>query len=171
MVMRYSSAGKAWVCMLVAAAIISVAPMSAGARQGAQGTASLKTKLARILNRSGYTYTRAADNVWTVDFKGDSLSEFHLFITSTEDLVIIGAVVAKKGVMRVTPEMMRRLLKLTHDLDRAKIGFDKDDDLFVRVDVSGRLFDDQEFKANIEQVAAVTDRVFREIKPFIRAQR
>ena len=164
--MNYSGAGKAWCCICVAAAIISIAPLNAGAQQG-----STQAKLARILDRSGYSYTKAAENVWTVTFKGNSLSEFPVFITSAEDVVVIGAVVAKKEDMRVTTEMMRLLLKLTHDLDRTKIGFDDDDDLFARVEISSRVFDDQEFKVNIEQVAAVTDRVHREIKPFLKAQR
>jgi hypothetical protein len=136
--------------------------------QGAQKSSSA-TKLAQILDQSGYTFTKAADNVWVIPFKGKALTEFSVFITSVEDIVVIGAVVAEKKNMKVTPEMMQKLLRLTHNLDRVKIGFDDEEDLFVRVEVSARVLDTEEFKANTEQVAAAADEVFAAIKPFVTA--
>jgi hypothetical protein len=124
-------------------------------------------KLAQILERSGYTYKKAADNVWVVNFHGSSLSDIDVFVTSAENLVVIGAVVAPKKSMKVTPEMMHKLLRLAHDIDRVKIGFDDDEDLFVRSEVAARLFDLDEFKSDIEQVAAGTDKVHAAIKSYL----
>ena len=124
-------------------------------------------KLAGLLERSGYSYKKAADNVWVVTFKGNSLADINVIVTSVEGLIVMGAVVAEKKSMQVTPEMMRKLLKLSHEIDRVKIGLDSDDDLFVRSEVSARLFDLEEFKSDMQQVSAASDQVHAAIKPFL----
>src|SRR5712691_6548573 len=112
---------RVWMCLLVTT-IASGVLLDAQALPGRQAKtdARLVAKLAQILEQSGYTYRKAAENVWVVNFKGKSLSEINVFVTSAEDLVVMGAVVAPKKSMRVTPEMMFKLLRLVHDIDRVK---------------------------------------------------
>ena len=155
--------------LLMMAVIVTSAALQAEARWPAQAKNDPQTvaRLAGILERSGYAYKKAADNVWVVNFKGDSLADINVIVTSADDLIIMGVVVAEKSTMRVTPEMMRKLLKLTHEIDRVKIGLDSDDDLFVRAEVNGRLFDLEEFKSDMKQVAAASDKVHTAIKPFL----
>ncbi len=159
---------KAWMWLLVMTIASGVLP-DAQARPLRQSKADARVvaKLAQILERSGYTYRKAADNVWVVNFKGKSLSDINVFVTSAEDLVVMGAVVAAKKSMRVTAEMMFKLLRLVHDIDRVKIGFDDDEDLFVRAEVAARIFDLDEFKSDMEQVAAGTDKVHAAIKTYL----
>ena len=151
------------------AMILSSVSLNAHARPPRQSKsdAQVVSKLAQILERSGYTYKKAADNVWVVNFHGNSLTDIDVFVTSAENLVVIGAVVAPKKSMKVTPEMMHKLLRLAHDIDRVKIGLDDDEDLFVRSEVAARLFDLEEFKSDIEQVAAGTDKVHAAIKTYL----
>jgi len=59
-------------------------------------------------------------------------------------------------------------LKFNHRVDRVKIGLDDDGDTFVRVDLSLRVLDAQEFKLNVEQVAAGADEVFAGIQTFLK---
>ena len=155
--------------MVVVAALVASAALKAEARGRSQARSDTQTvaKLAGILERSGSPYRKAADNVWVVNFKGKSLAEINVFVTSAEGLVVMGAVVAEKKAMQVTPEMMRRLLKLAHEIDRVKIGFDSDDDLFVRAEVNARLFDLEEFKSDMQQVSAAGDKIHAAIKPFL----
>jgi hypothetical protein len=157
------------VMILTMATIVTSILLQADARRLSQAKSDPQTvaKLAQILERSGYTYKKAADNVWVANFKGDSLADIHVIVTSAEGLIVMGVVVAEKSTMQVTPEMMRKLLKLTHEIDRVKIGFDNDDDLFVRAEVSARLFDLEEFKFDMQQVAAASDKVHAAIKPFV----
>ena len=149
------------------AAIVASAALRAEARTQTKSDPRTVAKLAGILERSGYAYRKAADNIWVVNFKGSSLAEINVFVTSAEDLVVMGTVVAEKNAMQVTPEMMRKLLKLAHEIDRVKIGFDSDDDLFVRSEVSARLFDLEEFKSYMQQVSAASDKIHAAIKPFL----
>ena len=157
------------VMILMLATIVANTGLQTDAHRLAQAKSDPQTiaKLAQILERSGYTYKKAADNVWVANFKGDSLTDIHVIVTSAEGLIVMGVVVAEKSAMQVTPEMMRKLLKLTHEIDRVKIGFDNDDDLFVRAEVSARLFDLEEFKFDMQQVAAASDKVHAAIKPFV----
>ena len=124
-------------------------------------------KLALVLERSGYAYKKATENVWVVSFKGKSLADINVFVTSVEGLVVMGAVVAPKSSMKVTGEMMFKLLRLVHDIDRVKIGFDDDEDLFLRAEVSSKCFEVEEFKSNMEQVSAGTDKVHAAIKSYL----
>ncbi|MEN3333238.1 MAG: hypothetical protein V7641_2603 [Blastocatellia bacterium] len=155
--------------ILMMAMMVTSAVLKADAGRLLQAKSDPQTvaRLAGILERSGYTYKKAADNVWLVNFKGNSLADINIIVTSAEGLIIMGVVVAEKSTMQVTPEMMRKLLKLTHEIDRVKIGFDNDDDLFVRSEVSARLFDLEEFKFDMQQVAAGSDKVHAAIKPFV----
>ena len=125
------------------------------------------SKLAQILEQSGYPYKKAADNVWVVSFKGRSKADIPVFVTSAENLIVMGTVVAPKASMRVTPEMMFKLLRIVHDIDRVKIGFDDDEDLFLRAEVPNKCFDVEAFKSSMDQISAGTDKVYAAIKTYL----
>jgi hypothetical protein len=124
-------------------------------------------KLAQILEKSGYPYKKAAENVWVVSFKGKSMADISVLVTSVENLIVMGAVVAPKSSMKVTPEMTFKLLRLVHDIDRVKIGFDDDEDLFVRAEVNSRCFEVEEFKSSMEQISAGADKIHAAIKSYL----
>ena len=63
--------------------------------------------------------------------------------------------------------MMKKLLGLNEQLDRVKIGLDKEGDVFVRIDLSIRILDKQELKENLDQAAAAANDVFAALKPFL----
>lgn len=127
-------------------------------------------KTVQLLEGSGYGYTKAQGNVWVIKFKGQQLTEFPVIVIYSENMLILVSVVAEKKDYRVTPELMQKLLALNDDLDRVKVGIDKDDgDLFVRIDLSLRVVDDQEFKANLEQISAAVDETYAVLKPFLAA--
>ena len=122
------------------------------------------SKLAQILEQSGYPYKKAADNVWVVSFKGKSKSDIQIFVTSAENLIVMGTIIAAKASMKVTPDLMFKLLRIVHDIDRVKIGFDDDEDLFLRAEVTNKCFDVEIFKSSMDQIAAGTDKVHAAIK-------
>lgn len=135
----------------------------------AQARESPPALIARLLDQSGYTFTKAADGVWAVGFRGKAFSEFNVVVTSQQDLIVLFVIVAGKKEFNASPELMARLLKLNSDLDRVKIGIDEDGDAFVRIDLSARVLDLQEMKTNIEQAAAAADEAYGAIKPYLTA--
>src|SRR5438876_12272604 len=106
--------------------IITILAMNAASAQTRAGVSG--QRIPQLLEQSGYRYSKAGDNVWTIKFTGKSLSEFQVLVTSAQGIVVLGVVVAKKDEIKLTPQLMHNILKLTHNLDRAKIGFDDDDD-------------------------------------------
>ena len=151
--------------LMIGASLSHIA--SAASRPQAKTNPQVVAKLAQILDRSGYPYKKAADNIWVIDFKGKSLPAFSVFVTSAESLIVMGAVVAPKASMKVTPEMMFKLLRIVHDIDRVKIGFDDDEDLFLRAEVNAKCFEVEEFKSSMEQISAGVDQVHAAIKSYL----
>jgi hypothetical protein len=159
---------KAIVPVLMTLVVASImTPASANPRPQTKTDPQIVSKLAQILEKSGYSYRKAADNVWVVTFKGKSKADIQVFVTSAEHLVVMGTVVAAKASMKVTPEMMFKLLRLVHDIDRVKIGFDDDEDLFLRAEVTSKCFDVEDFKSSMDQISAGTDKVYAAIKTYL----
>jgi hypothetical protein len=152
--------------------IILMTPSNVAARAEV-GYSQVKTdpqvvaKLAQILDKSGYPYRKATDNIWVVSLKGKSITDMDVFISSAETLIVMGVVIATKSKLRLTPEMMFKVLRLVHDIDRVKIGFDADEDLFLRAEFNSKCLDVEEFKSTIAQVANGSDLLHAAIKPFL----
>ena len=75
--------------------------------------------------------------------------------------------VAKKAQMNRSQDLLLTLLRQDHEYDYVKVGLDRDDDLFVRIDSNARLLDLQEFKATVEQVAHSADDLYKQVRPFL----
>ena len=137
--------------------------------QGSTATAQNKpsAKVAALLEETGYSYSKAADTVWSIQFEGKSLPNFNVIASAPKDVLVLFTVVAKKDTLKLTPDAMQKLLQLNSRLDRVKIGIDEDGDLFVRTDLSVRVLDAREMKENIEQVAAATDVVYAAVRSSI----
>ncbi len=147
--------------------------LAAGAPARRQATPSQSTapvaRVTQLLAECSYQYTKAAEAVWVVPFQGKSLGSFKVIVTTQQGMLVVFVIVASKADLNLTPEAMEKLLKFNHRVDRVKIGLDDDGDTFVRVDLSLRVLDAQEFKLNVEQVAAGADEVFAGIQTFLKS--
>jgi hypothetical protein len=112
-------------------------------------------------------YRKTGEDTWVINYPGKATSNLQILVASGSDFVVLGVVVAVKKDMRVTSDLMFKLLRLSHSVDYVKIGFDDDEDLFVRTEVKTKLLDAQEFKSNVEIVAAAAERVHSEIGSFL----
>lgn len=155
----------------LAAALVLLLVAQITPAQQAATQAKIPAKLPELLEASGYNYTKAKENVWTIPFKGKSLTQFSVFVAYSAGLVVVGAVPAEKRQLKVTPDLLHQLLKFNDDLDRVKVAIDSDGDISVRIDSSLRVLDAEEFKAVVEQVAAAADEVYAGIRPFLIAAR
>lgn len=124
-------------------------------------------KITRLLEQSGYTYTKTADNIWAIPFHGKALPDFDVFITQEKGVVVTLVLVAEKNQFKADPDLMRSLLRMNDDIDRVKISIGKEGRLTVRIDASLRLLDQEEFKGNVEQVASAADMTGRALKPYL----
>jgi hypothetical protein len=131
-------------------------------------TGQSSAKIAQLLKQSGYTYKQAADNVWVIKIDGKILKNYDALVATNEDVVVIGVVMANKKDFKPSDDLFFKLLKLNHEKDFMKIGFDNDDDLFVRTEQKVRNLDLEEFKSLVEQVKAAADLLYSEIKPSLK---
>lgn len=133
-------------------------------------TAQTSAKVEQWLKQSGFNFTKAADSIWLVKSKGNVLQDFNTLIATNEGVVVIGVVMANKKDFKMSQDLLFKILKLNHDNDFVKIGFDNDDDLFVRSERKVRTLDFEEFKACYGEVIAAADSLYTEIKPFLNAK-
>jgi hypothetical protein len=158
---------SALVILISLSVALSAPVMSTPAHANGKIAATIDT----LLGQSDYSYAKKTNNVWSIDFRGKSLSNFKVVISTGPDLVVMFVTVVPRKDIQVTPEAMQKLLKLNNNLDRVKIGFDADEDISVRIDLSDRVLDLQELKTNVEQLAASADVVYGAMMPFLNAGR
>jgi hypothetical protein len=132
-----------------------------------QPTDEVATKIAELLDQSGYAYTKHSDTTWSIKRQGINLSQFKVVVAAGPHIMVTFVTVVEKAQMNGSEDMLRMLLRQDHEYDYAKVGLDADDDLFVRIDSDPRLLDLRSFKGTIEQVANTADEVYKKVRPFL----
>jgi hypothetical protein len=161
--------------MAAAAALTCLGPLSVQAQVsdavGAAAQASQAAdaaKVEKLLKASGYTYTTHSANTWSVEFDRKNLGKFRVIVSTGSDLVVTFVILAKQAAIDKTPQLLETLVSSNHDYDYAKIGLDKDGDMFVRIDSPLRLIDAKELKSIIGQVANASDELFGKVSGSIK---
>jgi hypothetical protein len=91
-----------------------------------------------------------------------------VILSSGSDILVTFVIMAKKAGIQKTPQLLDALATANNDYDYAKIGLDKDGDMFVRVDMPLRILDAAELKQIIDQVANASDELYPKIKAWIK---
>jgi hypothetical protein len=149
--------------------------MLAGAADAQQPVAPRSTessvaKVQRLISGSGYANRHPNATVWVIAATGPSIGKYDVFVAVSGDIVVIGAVVAKKSRIPQTPAVLQELLRCNHDIDYVKVGLDGDGDAFARIEVRAQTLEAKEFKQDMDQVTAATDAVYSRIKPYLLSQ-
>jgi hypothetical protein len=108
--------------------------------------------------------------IWTITRRAEHLKEFDVILMVKNGVLISFVTVAPKSSIRRTPDLMEKMLKMNYEYDSVKIGFDEDDDAYVRIDQRLRVVDAQEFNQIIEQVSSVADALYGAMKPYFTAK-
>lgn len=108
--------------------------------------------------------------IWTITRKAEHLKEFDVILMVKNGVLISFVTVAPKSSVKRTPELMEKMLKMNYEYDSVKIGFDEDDDAYVRVDQRLRVVDPQEFNLIVDQVSSVADALYAALKPYFVAK-
>lgn len=133
------------------------------------GTKNVAGKIGQFIEKGGGKYTKFSDTVWTVAYQGTSLKNFDVMVGTLPDteLFVMSVTIAKKKDIRLTQDLLYKLLQYNDMADYVKSGFDEEGNLFLRADLNGRLIDLQEFNAVIEQLAAASDDLHKQIKAWV----
>lgn len=126
-------------------------------------------KIAQMLEASEQTYTKTSDGIWVVKFKGNHRPDIAVVTIYAKGMLIFVAGVAEKGEFKPSLELMQKLLGLNDSMDRVKVMIDERGDIALRLDLTLRVVDQQEFNANLEQISAAADETYGVVKPFLLA--
>lgn len=158
---------KSYFTRIVILALLVTLPSSVLARalttkSSTQSKEASVAKVIQLLQDSGYTHRKTGDNTWVIERAGKTM-----LVAAGAEFLVLGIIVAVKKNMRVSADLEFKLLKLNHNLDYVKVGFDDDDDLFVRTEVRIRQIDLPGFKAMVEDVDSGAVKTQNEVKPFL----
>jgi hypothetical protein len=131
-------------------------------------TAQCTSKTTDYVNASGYKITVAKPcAMWFItvalDIPRNGLQGLVL-IAEQSDMVIIGTVVRPKATLDTSASTLLKLMRLSNDLDYAKIGIDNDGDLFVRVELRTRMLDAAGFKTAVQDVVSASAKAYAATK-------
>jgi hypothetical protein len=121
-----------------------------------------------MLKQTGYAYTTHNATTWSVDLNRKNIGKIRVILSTGSDIVVTFVIVAKQAAIQKTPQMLNALLTANNDYDYAKIGLDKDGDLFVRIDTLLRTIDAPALKDVITQVANASDELYPKISAWIK---
>jgi len=136
-------------------------------RTGLADDASDDARVFQLLDQSAYHYTKKSDSVWYIDYNGGTLGNYRVVGAAGQGLLVIFVTIAPKAALGDMAEITYKMVRLNDDLDRVKVGIDRDGDAFVRADVSIRALDGVELKAYVDQVAASAEEAYAAIKPYL----
>lgn len=123
-------------------------------------------KIGQFLQQSKLSYTKVSDALWTIPYKGKSFDDFNVSLATVPEteLFVMFVIVAEKKNLRISQDLLYKLLRYNLSADQVKVGVDDDGNLMVRADVNGRTMDLKEFNDTLDQVAGATDEVYEQIK-------
>ncbi len=153
-------------CAVLLAATLFTPALPVNAQEVPQATIN---KLVSLMQQDGFAYkTTTSPTVFNIHFTGTHLTDIKVVIAlgndEDSDLVVF-VTVTPKATMPTTADFRYRLLKINHEINQVKVGFDADDDLSVRTDASMRVADATFIKNVINQVKNASDDIYGKIEP------
>jgi hypothetical protein len=149
-------------CLLAAVLFSLVLPMAA------QSSSDQIAKMVSLMQANNYNFvTTKSPTVWVIHLDGTHLKDVKVIVAlNTDDnSAVVFVTVVEKRHLPVTTDFMRHLLEQNHALDRVKIGYDADGDLFVRIDAPMRNADAKEVHDIINQVKNASDEIYGQVEP------
>jgi hypothetical protein len=151
-----------------ALAVLSLVSAEAIAQNQSQITLETVGRVVRLLEDSGYRYTKLSSSVWSITFKGEKmLSGVPVLVMADNQQLVIEGIIAQHGEVADAPDVMRQLLKINGDLSGATLLIDSDDDYVARTRLVLKQVNGSVFKSTVQAVAVATDDAYGAIKPFM----
>jgi hypothetical protein len=123
-------------------------------------------KVVSLMRADSYSYlSTKSPTVWMIPFTGDHLKDIKVVVTVRDSTMVVFVTVVNSQHLPVTTDFMRTLLEQNHELDRVKVGYDREGDLSVRIDGSVRVMDAAELREIVNQVKNASDEIYGMIEP------
>ncbi|HSZ15647.1 MAG TPA: hypothetical protein VK764_01015 [Terracidiphilus sp.] len=123
-------------------------------------------KVVSLMQADSYNFQNTkSPAVWMIRFAGDHLKDIKVVVTVKDSTMVVFVTLVENQRMPVTTDFMRTLLEQNHELDRVKVGYDRDGDLSVRIDGNVRVMDATELRDIVNQVRNASDEIYGMIEP------
>ncbi|HXH37836.1 MAG TPA: YbjN domain-containing protein [Thermoanaerobaculia bacterium] len=127
------------------------------------------SKLQGFVNQTGYKLIVAKPcAVWIAS---DALTIPHgegltglLLIAQQGDMGVVGAVVQPKAKLKLSADLLLKLMQLNNELEYTKVGIDSDGDLFVRAELHMTSITAEEFSAVVKTIVEGSNKVYDALK-------
>jgi hypothetical protein len=135
-------------------------------RLGSLSTNDSAAKMVSLMRADSYNFqTTKSPTVWLIRFAGDHLKDIKVVLTVKDSTAVVFVTLVENQRMPETTDFMRTLLEENHELDRVKVGYDRDGDLSVRIDGNMRVMDAVELRDIVNQVKNASDEIYGMIEP------
>jgi hypothetical protein len=146
--------------------LLSLFLLPMGARAKTVSTDDNAAKIVNLMRADSYNYLNTkSPTVWMIPFNGDHLKNIKVVVTVKDSTMVVFVTVAENQHLPVTTDFMRALLEQNHELDRVKVGYDREGDLSVRIDGNVRVMDAAELREIVNQVRNASDEIYGMIEP------
>jgi methyl-accepting chemotaxis protein len=146
--------------------LLSLLLLPMGARAKTVSTDDNAAKIVNLMRADSYNYLNTkSPTVWMIPFNGDHLKNIKVVVTVKDSTMVVFVTVAENQHLPVTTDFMRALLEQNHELDRVKVGYDREGDLSVRIDGNVRVMDAAELREIVNQVRNASDEIYGMIEP------
>jgi hypothetical protein len=152
------------IILLLGFALCSAAAIKSQPLNNAVMQTNAAEKFEELLKQTGYAYRKTGDHTWVITRSGN---KGMILAATGSDFVVVGIIVAEKKNMKPSADLYFKLLKMNDAEDYVKIGFDGDDDLFVRSEVHMQLADLEEIKGMLSRVESSADKIKQDIAAFL----
>jgi hypothetical protein len=146
--------------------VLSVSLLPACANAAGLSTNDSAAKIVGLMHADSYNYLDTkSPTVWMIPFAGDHLKNIRVVVTVKDSTMVVFATIVDNQHLPETTDFMRTLLQENHELDRVKVGYDREGDLSVRIDGNVRLIDAAELRDIVNQVRNASDEIYGVIQP------
>jgi hypothetical protein len=150
--------------VLVILTLTATTPVQAQTRPADPQRAAVSARVDAWLAQMGLNYRKTGATTWLAFSHGKEIADVPILIAAGSSFVVVGTIVAKKDSFERSLDLMFKLLRLNHSADFVKVGFDDDEDLFVRVELRSEQTDSKQFKNMIDDVTKTADEAQKVVK-------
>jgi len=143
-------------------------PLQGAAQGREQGSPDTVKRVTRLLEGSGFAYSKLTDAAWSVNFKGEFNDSVRVLMYPERNNLIVLSVIADKKLVDESAPALRQLLKINGKLpEQISVMMDNDEDYIVQSRHVLKDLNAESFKNAVEAIAAASDDAYGAIRSFI----
>jgi hypothetical protein len=131
----------------------------------ATNTQKPMTAFEKILNETGYPYTKNTDSSAIITFNGPAaIKSYSVIVFKASGVYVAFVDISTNMGIKVDPSKYKNILRANNSYDLVKFGLEEDGALTVRYEIYENGIKSENLKRIINQVAAATEEIAPQLK-------